>query len=350
MGVVDQAIADLILEHGIDLLRLEAGVRAQVLRLLEDLRRELTAQLASEDLTAFGKQRTQQLLRQASATIDNYFAKMQGELDLTLQGVGRIQAQHIADILTLHVNIGASLPTETFLLRLVSNILIQGAPSSEWWSRQNQDTAFRFANAVRQGVAAGETTDQIVRRITGGRGGVGVMDISARNATALVRTSIQTVANAARRETFQKNADIINGIQQLSTLDGRTTEICIAYSGAEWDLNYEPINGTTLPYNNGVPRHWNCRSVETAITKTFAELGLNLPEPAAGTRASEGGPVPVGTTFEQWLERRTVAQQDEQLGPGRAQLWRDGKITLNQLLDLSGNPMSLRELHAKYGE
>jgi len=37
------------------------------------------------------------------------------------------------------------------------------------------------------------------------------------------------------------------------------------------------------------------------------------------------------------------------LGSGRAQLWRDGKLTLEQLLDLSGNPLTLAQLRAKYG-
>jgi hypothetical protein len=84
------------------------------------------------------------------------------------------------------------------------------------------------------------------------------------------------------------------------------------------------------------------------ITKTFKELGIDLPEPARTTRASADGQVSDGTSFEQWLSKRTPAQQDEQLGKGRAQLWRDGTITLQQLLDLRGNPLSLAGLEAKY--
>jgi hypothetical protein len=37
------------------------------------------------------------------------------------------------------------------------------------------------------------------------------------------------------------------------------------------------------------------------------------------------------------------------LGKGRAQLWRDGKITLQDLLNAQGVPLTLRELREKYG-
>lgn len=338
------------MSHQLDLLRLEAGVRARVIALLNQLQRELTAQLASEDLTAFGKARTTALLKQATETIDSYFARAEGVLDTAMTGAAEVTAQHAADTMeaALGVDFSATLPTATFLERIASNVMIQGAPSAEWWSRQSVDTAFRFSNAVRQGMVAGETNETIVARVAGRKGFPGVMEVSRTNARALVHTSIQEVANDARRETFKKNADVISGIRQVSTLDSHTTEICMAYDGAEYDLEGEPINGTKLPYNGGVPRHWGCRSVEVPITKSAKELGIDVPELPPSERAAAGGPVPADTTFEQFLDRKGEEFQDEVLGPGRAQLWRDDKITLQQLLNLSGNPLTLEELRAKY--
>lgn len=40
--------------------------------------------------------------------------------------------------------------------------------------------------------------------------------------------------------------------------------------------------------------------------------------------------------------------QDEQLGAGRAALWRKGTITLEQLLSLDGNPLTLAQLEKRY--
>jgi hypothetical protein len=84
------------------------------------------------------------------------------------------------------------------------------------------------------------------------------------------------------------------------------------------------------------------------IIKTFRTLGLDVDEPKPGQRAAQGGPVAARTSFAQFLERKGKAFQDETLGPGRAQLWRDGKLTLTQLLDLQGNPLSLKQLKARY--
>jgi hypothetical protein len=350
MGGVDSTIANLILEHQLDLFRLEAGTRARVVGILERLRRELVGRIAAEDLTAFTKARLAELLRETSATIDEYYTRAQGELDATLTGAADSAAARAAGTFTevISADLTAGLPTSTYLERISSNAVIMGAPSEEWWSRQSQDTAFRFANAVRQGLAAGDPNEVIVARVAGRQGYPGVMDVSMSNARSLVHTSIQEVANESRMETFRKNSDVVDAVKQISTLDGNTTDICIAYSDMEWTLDGDPIDDA-LPFDGGPPRHWGCRSVLVPVTKTFEELGISAPEPAPAERAAAGGPVPAGTTFEDFLSNRTVAQQDEQLGVGRAQLWREGTITLSQLLDLRGNPLTLEELQAKYG-
>jgi hypothetical protein len=351
MADVSPALVDELLASQLDLLRLEAGVRARVVTLLDRLQRELVARLAAEDLTDFNKARINSLIAQISEVIDSYYLRVSGESQAGMDAAAQAHVNQVIESLSNHfvANLDASLPTATFMERLSTNSLIFGAPSSDWWERQAQDTAFRFANVVRQGIVEGATNEEIVARVAGRRGFPGIMDISRTHARGLVHTSIQEVASEARMETYRKNADVIEGIRQVSTLDSHTTEICIAYDGAEFDLEGEPLEGTDLPYNGGTPRHWACRSIEVPITKTFRELGIDIPEPGGGTRASADGQVPANTTFADFLDRMGTAFQDETLGPGRAQLWRDDKITLTQLLDLSGNPLSLEELQAKYG-
>jgi len=338
MGALDQALIDEIISHQIDLYRLDAGVRQQVLDILTRMQRELVSKLANEDLTDFGKQRTAALLRECSDIIDHYYTMSQGELDLTLHGVGSATATHTADALTAAVSVESHLPTETFFKTLASNALIQGAPSAEWWSRQSLDASFKFANAVRQGLAQAETNQQIIARVIGKRGFPGIMDISRRNAAALVQTSVQAVANDARLETFKRNADVITALEWHTALDGHVCELCIPRAGLQWTVDGEPI-GHSMPFQNP-PIHFNDRCVLLPRT-SLSNVGRT-------TRAASGGPVSATTSFEQWLSRRTVAQQDAQLGNGRAQLWRDGTITLQQLLDLRGNPLTLAELKATY--
>lgn len=352
-SVLPQPLLDELVAGQLQLLRLEAGVRADVVNTLNQLQRELVAALANEDLTAFTKARTASLLVQVNAVVDTYYGDLNDQMLATLTRVGEVKAAAAAGVLDTHfavVSVDVALPTGTFLARLAGNTLIMGATNADWWDRQAEDVKFRFANVVRTGIAQGEDTGQIVARVAGRRGYPGVMDVSRTNARSLVHTSIMEVAGAARRETYQQNADVVEGTQQVSTLDSHTSDICIAYDGASYDLDGNPLEGTELPWDGGVPRHWGCRSVEVPITKTFAELGIDAPEPDGGVaaRASVDGPVPADMTFDKFLERMGPEFQDETLGPGRAQLWRHGAITLPQLLDLKGNPLTLDELQAKY--
>lgn len=240
----------------------------------------------------------------------------------------------------LTVGLTVAAPSETMLASLIKNTLIEGAPSSAWWSRQSLDTAFRFANAVRQGIAQGETNEQIFRKVGE------VTDLAGRNSRSLIQTSIMQVASDARVAVIEANTDIYSGFRHLSTLDGHTTPQCVARSGLMWTLDKEPI-GHDLPFKQP-PVHWGCRSVMLGVLKSFKELGINLPEPQGLTRASAEGQIDRSTTFASFLSRRSVAEQDAQLGAGRAQLWRDGKITLRDLVDNRGNPLSLEQLRSKY--
>ena len=358
MSPRDEQIADALIGRQIDIFRFTAGERTRVLEILKRLEEDLVELLffSGRKLTEIGRADKAALLRQAQTVISQYYGEAADEVGKSLGGLGELEGRAVAADLAAGFAsaIKPALPTQGFFSNLVRDTLIQGAPSADWWKRQAGDTAFRFANEVRQGLAAAETNAQIIRRITGTKTLPGLMSTARHNAAALVQSSVQTVAAASRMETFAANADVLKGYRQLSTLDGHTTVICVAYSGKTWDLERNPTGGHDLPFVNptgsasGTPRHWNCRSLISVITKSFRELGLDIPEWRPSTRAASGGPVAAGTTFEQFLDRKGPAFANELLGPGRADLWRDGKITLTQLLDQNGRPLTLAELRKKY--
>lgn len=336
----NEAIADAIIRQAVDLLRLEAGYNRAILRLLRQMEAELVGKLTGRELTEFSRQRLLDLLADARAMIARTYIAIRDEVDL--ESLATVQARAVAGSLSV-ITSTAAVPSVATLKALVSDLLVQGAPSAEWWSRQAGDTQFRFSNAIRQGVAQGETNAQIVARIRRGAGTeAAIVETSRRNAEALVRTSVQTVANAARLEVFRENEDVLEGVRQISTLDSRTSDVCIAYSGAEWDFEGTPINGTKLPFNGGPPRHWSCRSVLTPVVKPIPGLDFRP------SRASADGQVRGDISFADWLSGKSRAFQDELLGPGRAQLWRDGTITLQQLLDQRGRPLTLEQLRDRY--
>jgi hypothetical protein len=352
VATVNIEIQKALLRHQVDLLRLEAGTRTRAINAINQMTNELYGMLTDKDITKFSKSRITALLSQAEDTINRYYGRIQDFSDRTLEGAAQVSAKYAGktlDATFIGIDMEASLPSVTVLEKIAGDALIMGATTDEWWERQARDTAFRFSNAVRQGLVAGDTTEKIAARVAGRQGFPGVMEVSRANARSLVHTAIMEVANESRMSVFQKNDDIIEGVRQVSTLDSNTTDICMAYDGAEFDLEGEPINDTELPYEGGCPRHWGCRSVEVPITKTFKQLGVDAPEPDAGTRASEGGQVSARMTFGDFLDTLSEEKQNEMLGEGRAELWRAGDITLQQLLDQKGNPLTLKELEKRYG-
>lgn len=371
----DDQIADELIARQITLFRFASGERGRILTILRQMEDDLVELLfySGKPLTDIGREDKARLLRQAQAVINEYYGTAGDQVGESLAGLAHLEAEAYAATLTTAFRsaIEPALPTEAVLRKLADNTLIQGAPSADWWKRQAGDASFRFRSAVVQGLAQSETNDQIIRRVRGSATGFtmvdgkrvysyagGVMDVARHNAAALVQTSVAAVANAARHETMLANEDVVKGVRQVSTLDGHTTKTCVAYSGAAWSIpGFKPIAPNTLPFvspggsTSGTPRHFNCRSITIPVTRTFRELGLDLPEfdPSSTTRSAHGGPVAADLSFNAFLRRKPDAFADDLLGPGRAQLWRDRKITLQQLLDQNGRELSLAELRRLYG-
>lgn len=352
MANLSEMLAALAVERQLDLNRLIGHQSNLVLAVMESLLADVEARIGTKPLTDYQKGRLNQLLSDVRGLVADRYESMQGDLFSDLKDLGQQESKWVLSSTnsTVGVDLMRALAPSATLKALVDTGLFQGAPLGDWLDRQAGDTAFRFANEIRIGVAAGETNNKIVQRIGGStrKGLTGVLETSRRNADALVRTAVQTVSARARDITWSENADVVKGKQQVSTLDGRTSDVCIAYAGASWDLKGKPINGTHLPYNGGVPRHWMCRSTEIPILKTFRELGLDAEDFAPTTRASMDGQVAADLSFGDFLASKGKAFQDQALGKGRAELWRDGKITLAQLLDQRGNPLTLAQLRAKY--
>lgn len=329
------AAIDAAIQLQLDLLRHSNSIEYEVLKVIERMRRELIAKLAQDDLTDFSRARLNALLKDSGEVVKGYYAQIQALVDPSLAAVADIAAR---SALAATVTLDGVMPSAKAMEALARTMLVEGAPSAQWWSRQALDTTFRFAAEVRQGIAQGETISQIYKRVGE------ATDLAGRNSRALVHTSVMQAASDARMATIDANQDIYVGYRQLSTLDGHTTPVCMARAGMEWDINKKPI-GNALPFRQ-TPLHWGCRSIIMGILKPMAEFGLK--EPTGGTRSSAEGQIARDTSFTAFLERRTIAQQNEQLGEGRAQLWRDGKITLRQLVDNRGNPLTLAQLKQKY--
>lgn len=349
---VDQAVI-----QALNLLRYAAGEKGITASMLSDLEEQLAIEIAKEitveqrtpGFSATNAERitrlSNKIIASAQSLIDTTFNSLSDRI--TKSPLSEFVAQNTATSIEIVLGVDAiNLPSQSYYDAVADNTLIFGSPVADWWNGQAQDLKDRFAAELRQGLLNGESTQQLISRIVGTNGEAGVMDTTRSQAASLVQSSVQAVANGARREVFEANPDIVQGIQQISTLDNRTTLTCIAYSDATWDLDFQPIMGNVLPYDGGVPRHWNCRSIEIPIL--IPPENLDLPPTPEGTRASMFGQVPASTTFDEFLSRQSEEFQNEVLGVGRADLWREGKITLRDLVNGQGRELTLEELRAQF--
>lgn len=376
--------SDGLVRHNISLLRYDAKVRRQIVGQLRRLQNNLVAQLSDVSFAnAAQKARLQSLLTQTDKLIKNAYkginTHMLGEMaDLAAVESG-FAAKSLNNLFKVDILSAGLTPAALRTLAKDSNIL--GAPAKEWWGRQSANMRKRFADEMRQGFLLGESTGDLVRRVRGTATGArttveiagkarsvpvfdgGIMNVSTREAEALVRTSVQSVANEARLATYNANTDVIKSVQAQVTLDNRTSQTCQSYGARpdEWTLpDYEPVGGSNH-FIGPPPWHWNCRSSLVPITKSWQELQTQGNGPKAtpkqrkiakkldnnvakSTRASMNGQVPKGTGYDAWLKKQPAYIQKEALGVTKRELWKKGHLNLSQMLDQTGRPMTLQRL------
>lgn len=354
--------ADEIRAFSVDLERFSADIRNRALEFLRKLEEELIALLRKHDLgevtlTSAKQRRMEKLLEQTQATIATAYAGIRDEVKADLREVAALSAANAGG--SINAAVGVDIATTALaperIKAIVDSNLIQGQILRSWWSDQAATTLRLCVDQIQKGYASGEGVDAIVRRIRGSSKANykdGVLEISKRNAETLVRTAVQSVSNNARTETFENNDDIIENLLWVSTLDGRTSQICKSRSGLQWTLVDKKPVGHSIPWNGGAPAHFRCRSVTVAVLKPLNDIPDRKAAKVknAGMQSSMDGEVPSDLDYSEWLKtRKSVAFQKEVLGEGKWELWQSGKLELRDMLDMSGNPISLEELRRRYG-
>lgn len=369
MPIAD-VLADKFTMQDVNLSRFEAGERLKIRRFLMGLSDQLTVLLDKtlpDDEQTFSRRRLQALFKATDLTIQNTYAKIAKAHDDSMLGLAEVSANQTVQ--TINKTIGVSLVevgvSEAVLKAMVNDDISLGLPAKEWWDGQSTRLRQRFQNTIRQGVFAGETLSDLKRRVRGRRENGfkdGIMEATSRDAEALIRTSVQSIAQSARNETFKANDDVIKGQIWLSTLDTRTSEICIALSGSAWDLdgNILPESATDMEFPGPPPAHFSCRSSLVPIMKSYGDLirdakgdedlakKMDRAEKKIqkSTQASMDGQVPASMSYTDWLKKQPAERQIEALGESKWELWKRGEIQLTDLIDNRNRPLSLKELEA----
>lgn len=368
MSSANDKIADGIQAHSIDLERFSVDLQDRIMPILNRVERQLVAEVAEIDPSGAAtltnrQKRTKALLEQTRGTIATGYASIKKTVGDDLQDIAKLSdtagRKIVNDAIGVEIMTVAVAP-ET-LRALADGTMIQGAVVKEHWDRQEASLRQKFQDRIQDGVMRGEPSTEIINRVRGtkARGYAdGIMVGTKAAAGALVRTSVQTVANSARLEVFKGQEDILSAVEWLSALDNKTSLGCRVRSRLRWTLDGEPI-GHSIPLD-GPPRHFNCRSTLIPVLKPWREASdtvtevVNTKFPKSqredvleATQASIDGPVDARLDYEEWLKTKPLAFQLEVLGPTKHKLWQDGKITFRDLVDQRGNPLTLAEIIAK---
>jgi len=362
---VNARLLDAAVDHEVDLRRYSAGVVRRLTAVLNRSDARLSAQLAEAlmriEPSQFTVERLEALLKSTRALQTNaeaYRAVFE-QLREEMEGLAEVEALAQRQALTKAV---PAVVQATFPVAGVSSEQVYAAALSRpfqgrllkgWAANVEASRMTLIRNAIRVGFVEGQTTAEIIKGIRGTRAlnyADGLLNRPRRELAAVVQTALSHTAQTARREFVKANKDLVKAVQWVSTLDSKTTPECAIRDGLEYDAEtLEPI-GHSIPWLEGPGRlHFNCRSTDVPVTKSWRELGFDVDEIGAGTRASMDGQVPAEMNFGQWLLKQSPERQDEVLGPARGRLLRSQGLKLPDFYDGKGQPLSLPELRAKFG-
>lgn len=370
MPTMNEALFDASVRHQIKVLRFTKGEVARAEALLRQSDQEIVALLRNSDLTEWSEKRLKAQLAEirrlrvaVAAQVKEQIAKQAEEFALN---ESNWELDTLAATSPVLLPLNAVTPQ---VLKAVAGSPVNGVPLDGWLGQMVSSDVTKVEQALRLGILQGETKDQMVRRV------LDLADVNRANASTIVRTTYNHVSNASKQAVWSQNADILEGVRWSAVLDGRTSPVCRSRDGEVF-----PVESGPRP-----PAHPNCRSQVVPVVRgekvvgdrpfvrdsrtrdvrekdfraeakeaagpAWADMSAAQRNAAVKARreawtAENIGSVPSTTNYDTWLRRQPKAFQDDVLGKGRGQLFRDG-MTLDKFVDETGRQYSLAELKAE---
>jgi len=395
-----------LFRNAIDLNRFSNSVARRVINAYNDIIIDAVNQLRTiDELAAPVKAaRLRAILAQLKDSLGTWAGDATELTALELQGIAQLQSEFVSEELRKALPAGArnivntveispqfaqsvvtTDPTQLNVVALSDDLFaaVQGAPQtfsltaakgatitlpngevvSKAFRGIAVDQAERFSQVVRQGLLTGEPTPAIAKRLIGslqfGERAKTVREIAAAGGQAtaiadnqilaLVRTSINQVANAASQQVYEANQDITKKYRYVATLDTRTSAICRALDGKVFEYGKGPTP----------PQHFNCRSTTVPIidNASLKRMGIRSPEEVIGEgkRAAEGGQVPANTSYGKWLSNQDLATKAKALGASKVAYFDKlsnkygPEAAIAKLVSKDGTELTLDQLRARYG-
>ena len=328
--------------HSVHLNRFAGKVKNDAISLLdeaeEDLIRIINKRESRKVLTKGLK--TTNRLKILLQALKEKNAEIHGQLRLdlndNLKDLAGHEGLHLVYVLryVVPIDLDYVVPSDETIIAAANSKPFEGQTLAQWSKELEVKSFDQMQRQIKIGFVQGETVGQITDRLIGTDLDGGVFKKIRRNAEAIARTSVNHMATVARDQTYKSNSRFIKGVQWVSTLDGRTTFICMDLDGKVF-----PIDSGPRP-----PVHIGERSTTTPVMKSFRELGFDIDELPADTRASMNGKVADTTTSQEFMEGESAKFQDGVFGKTKGKLFRDGGLTVHDFVDEFGQELTIAEL------
>ena len=331
--------------------RLKSGQAAKFAPFLKRMEVILRMRLAAGDMTSYQAAKVTALLQSIegdlTAVMGEYRTMLTGDLIDTAIQQAQFEAKTL-DHLVTEKAFESFVPTAEQVRSAVLTAPLsvvgynQGQLLESWLQNWSAGQIEQISGVIRQGYYQGQTTDQIVRALRGTTkanfqdGSLAQIDRSNRT---VVRTAVQHMSTVARQQTYQRNSDLVKGVQWVSTLDSRTTTQCRSLSGKRF-----PVDKGPRP-----PIHPNCRS--TTVPVLDDAFGILDKGATQASKGEEGGQqVSADLTYYEWLKTQPAGFQDAAIGPVRGKLLRNGGLSADRFSELqlgqNFQPLTLEQMRA----
>jgi SPP1 gp7 family putative phage head morphogenesis protein len=321
---------DALVQHRIGLERYQTSVLRQVIPVLEQAEQDLVS-IINTKLFAAGMPPRSELRRLEvalntvrRAQLESYnviFKRLWSEFRGLAGHEGDWANNYYRDL--FGVTTSLEVPSASMLVAAALERPMSGRTLKAWADKMKAEHIADVEQQIRLGVIEGESVDQIVRRLRGTeafKGRDGIFMKRRNSAEALVRTSINHIANAAHASFLRGNPKVFKRYQWVSVLDRRTTPVCRSRSGQIYVMGEGP-----LP-----PAHPRCRS--TILGLPSGPDGKLLAEPLED----------IG--YDEWLRDQPQEVIQDVLGIEKAKLFSLGKLPIENFVDHSGKELTLADL------
>lgn len=195
-------------------------------------------------------------------------------------------------------------------LRHLTGILADGSPLADLFASLGPDMAAQARDALMQGIVLGKGPAWMARQMAP------ALDMPRHRAVTIMRTETQRVYREAARETYEANANVLQGWVWTATLTRRTCAACIA------------MHGTLHPVTETLDGHPRCRCAMVPRTPSWADLGV---EGVEDTR-------PPLESGKDWLTAQPASTQRAIMGRAKWAEWKAGRIDLDDMVARTSSP------------